>query len=153
MQRRGEVRSAKKGHRGGDKCPDCGGNLFLLREKKQIEKQPFASNCKEASRWEQFRGPEVAGVVIFLNGYLRLQLENQVLCFGLWPWTEAATFWLPLQILNSSPSPSHLGKDESSRCSRAFWRNGFSIRSSGTWNSSYPWRDTVDAIHFAVPIR
>lgn len=49
MQRRG-VKSGvqKKGHIGGDKCPDCGEDLFLLREKKQIEKQPFASNCKES---------------------------------------------------------------------------------------------------------
>lgn len=125
MQRRGEVRSAKKGHIGGDKCPDCGGNLFLLREKKQIEKQPFASNCKEASRWEQFRGPEVAGVVIFEwvskvaarePGVVLWVMTLNRGCYLLASASDTEFFLLSLP----------LRRDESSRCSRVFWRNGFS---------------------------
>lgn len=139
----------KKGHIGGDKCPDCGGNLFLLREKKQIEKQPLHQIAKKRPL-EQFRGPEVAGVVIFFKWVSKVAArEPGVMLLGYDLEQEAATFWLQLQILNSSLS-LHLGRDESTGAPESSGGMVFSIRSSGTWNSSYPWRDTVDAIHFAV---
>jgi len=79
--------------------------------------------------------------------------ENQVLCFWLWPWIEAATFWLLFQIINPSPSRFLSGKDEWIRCFRDFRRNGFSVCTVRhlAWHG-YLYRDTVEIIHFVLPI-